>query len=193
MGFWKGLGKGLLGAGGVIAAPFTGGASLATVIPAILGSAGAVASGISSRRIAGRLLENQNTLDFLRAPGMNARNSVQGDLLANAQRARVTGPITGTRGNIPQITGGLSPALYSQNTRQLGADMSRRALMQQMKGGTEPAKGNALDAILSGIGYAGLGADLLGKYGPQSKPQIPQIPMTGTGIPGIPFNQRPRY
>src|SRR3990167_8344943 len=70
MGFWSGLGKGLLGAGGAIAAPFTGGASLATVIPAILGTAGAIASGASAGRSGGRAQEagintNQDQLRLL--------------------------------------------------------------------------------------------------------------------------------
>src|SRR3990167_11209468 len=72
MGFWSGLGKGLLGAGGAIAAPFTGGASLATVIPAILGTAGAIASGASAGRAGGRAQEaginaNQDQIRLLAA------------------------------------------------------------------------------------------------------------------------------
>lgn len=42
MGFWSTLGKGLLLGGAAIAAPFTGGASLATVIPAVLAGGSAV-------------------------------------------------------------------------------------------------------------------------------------------------------
>jgi hypothetical protein len=193
MSFWSALAK--IGLG--VAAPFTGGATLAGI--PLIDAAGRVASGISAGRAAGRQEENQNALNFLRAPGMNARNSVQGDILANVQPATVNGPITGTHGNIPQITGGLSPSLLSQNTRRLGSEMSRKALLAQMSGGLEPKKGNALDAILNGIGYAGLGTSVLGQYGPQRQPRpsIPQLPMTGRGIPGIPMQPpdpyRPRY
>src|SRR5262245_42604291 len=60
MGFLSGLGKVLSIGGGIAAAPFTGGASL---IPAIISGAGAIASGIGSGRAAGRVQEtgiNQN-------------------------------------------------------------------------------------------------------------------------------------
>lgn len=231
MGFWSGLGKGLLGAGGVIAAPFTGGASLATVIPAILGGVGAVAGGISNGRAAGRAqeagintnqdllkqraaqmmedaLQSRGTLDLqqkqmlenaqtsrgnldlnqrqfaLQAPGARATNAVRGDTLANAQDFSVN---AGPRVKVPQISGGLRPSLMSDNTRSLGKEMSRQALMQQMQGDTFEKPGalptfdkmpapqipgvtptpqsSGLDALLNTLGGVGAGVGALQQAG----------------------------
>jgi hypothetical protein len=102
----------------------------------------------------------------LGAPGIRAGTAVRGDVLANAQDAGVQGPIVGTHGNIPTITGGLRPSILSSDTRALGSQLSRDALLQQMKGDTfaptaalPPTtplpKPNALDSLLSGGGLAG--------------------------------------
>lgn len=224
MGFWSGLGKGLLGAGGVIAAPFTGGASLATIIPAIGGVASAVASGRAAGRQSEAVLQGANdrsriaaaqaledalqgraNLDLrqrqfaLAAPGQRAGNSVRGDVLSNVQDAQVMGPVTGTHGRVPTITGGLRPSLLSGNTRQLGADQSRQALLSQMQGDnfdklppinipqpTPLPQANAFDKILGGVGLAGgllggLGdSGLFDKYGINSHgysgPNVPNVP-----------------
>jgi hypothetical protein len=231
VGFWSGLGKGLLGAGGAIAAPFTGGASLATVIPAITGAAGAVASGIEGGRAAGRAqeaginanqdllkmqaarmledaLQNRGQLDLqqkqmlenalnnrgqldlqqrqfqLTAPQARAKNSARGDALANLQDVSIN---AGPRINIPQISGGLRPTLLSDNSRQLGSEMSRQALLQQMQGDTFapmpdmptfdtlPApqipsitptpQAGALDTILNTLGAVGAGTNALQQAG----------------------------
>jgi hypothetical protein len=101
----------------------------------------------------------------LGAPGIRASTAVKGDVLAGVQDAGVNGPIIGTHGTIPQITGGLRPSILSQDTRQLGSQVRRDALLGQMKGdtfapaptlpGTTPLpKPNALDAALSSGGLA---------------------------------------
>jgi hypothetical protein len=61
----------------------------------------------------------------LRAPEMRANASIRGDRLANAQPIHIQRP-----SNIPdlQVTGGFSPANWSENTRALGRQMSANAL-----------------------------------------------------------------
>lgn len=65
----------------------------------------------------------------LLAPQARGQTSVQGDILANAKPFSWTGS-TRMVGNIPvpQSTGGLSPDLFSDNTRALGNEMSANAL-----------------------------------------------------------------
>lgn len=140
---------------------------------------GDVASGIENGRQAGRQAEadanykrDQLALSGARlnleAPGMRAGNSVRGDVLAGAQPLTINGPITHTGGQMPQISGGLSPSLFSNNTRQLGQNMSRQALLSQMKGDaftpTALPKANWLDKILNGVGYAGLGKGVYDQF-----------------------------
>lgn len=163
-GFFKGLGKGLLAGGAGIAAPFTGGASLAA-IPAILGGVGAVASGISGGRAAGReqeqrsnTLNDQNALDYarfnLQAPGMRAENAARGSLMANVQDVQLSRPRGG-----PGVQGGTRPSMLTPEARQLGQQMSRDALMQQMRGDVMPTpqpSAGKFDTLLNSLGYAGL-------------------------------------
>ena len=193
------------------------------VIGPIAGDIAEVASALGSGRAQGRTAENitqgqydQNRiaasrmmedalmnragLDLqqrqfgLQAPKQRASNAVQGDILANVQDAQVQGPIVGTGGRVPTITGGLRPSLLSPNTRQLGTTLSRDALLQQMQGDrfaplppvsipqiTPPKQAGAFDKILGGIGLGGgllsAGGDiasLLQKYG--TKPKTPMIP-----------------
>lgn len=95
----------------------------------------------------------------LAAPGAMAKNSVRGDVLANAQDATVSGlPSYIT---VPTIGGGLRPSLFSAATRNLGSQMSTQA-NQQMASGTftNPAltplpQASAFDNVLSGTALAG--------------------------------------
>lgn len=230
MGFWSALGKGLLGAGGAIAAPFTGGASL---IPTILSTAGSVASAASQGRAQGRAQEaginaNQDAMKLraaqmmedalqgragldlqqkqfaLNAPQARARNSVKGDLLANGQDVSID---AGPRIKIPTITGGLRPSMFSDNSRQLGQQMSRDALLGQMQGDqfeklpapnipsiTPTPQSGKLDTILNALGMAGAGAGvmneagLFGGKGPLANASKPNVGGTGltVGNPSLP-------
>ena len=66
----------------------------------------------------------------LSAPGQRGQNAVRGDMMANAQDVSISHP----RATLPQISGGMRPSMLSGNTRALGQDMSRQALLQQLKG-----------------------------------------------------------
>ena len=165
-GFFKGLGRGALKFGGLAAAPFTGGASL---WPSILSTAGTVADRALAGRAAGRQAEAGIGLDQdqlrllaerlgLQAPQLRARNAVRGDILANAQPAAFSGS-----GRDLQMSGGVSPALLSENSRNLGRQMSRDALLSQMKGDaftpTPLPQSGKLDTLLGLLSGAGTGVD----------------------------------
>lgn len=183
-----------MGLGGILKGIGRGALGFATGGP--MGAIGAIAGSMAGGRAAGRAQEAQmgNQADMLRlgaarlnleAPQQRAQNSVRGDILAGLQPTTITGPITHTHGQMPQVSGGLSPALLSQNSRQLGQQMSRQALMSQMQGDFQPTPqphANALDHILNGVGYAGLGAEVLG--------QIPRRPPAPTiQVPPIASNR----
>lgn len=127
----------------------------------------------------------------LTAPQQRASNAVRGDALAGLQDANVRGPIVHTHGQVPQITGGMRPSLLSGNTRALGSQMSRDAMLGQMKGDTftplpppqvptitPPPQSGAADSILNGIGYAGAIGGAIAPYlpGRRNPYQVPNIP-----------------
>lgn len=60
-------------------------------------------------------------------PSTRAHDSVRGDILSNVQPAAFTGS-----GRDLKLTGGLGPSLLSSSSRQLGADMTRKALLSQL-------------------------------------------------------------
>lgn len=127
-----------------------------------------------------QLLQMLSSMDMERAqfgatsPQQYAQNSLRGDFLANAKPISISHP----RANIPQISGGFGPSQFSQNTRQLGQEMSRDALMRMLQGPpkapdtsgaliappTAPTMQGAgtLDKIL---GYGGLAGSLIGGIG----------------------------
>lgn len=156
-----GLGSILGGIGSIVAAPFTGGTSLAW-LPAAIGAGGAVADSLAAGRAQGRgaaaqantqqqqqLLQallaqeqaNQNraNLDLnqrnfqLTAPNKRGSTAVLGDLLSRAQDVKIT-PRAGLEKYVPQVTGGFKPSNLSPETRQLGQSMTQNALTQQLKG-----------------------------------------------------------
>ena len=63
------------------------------------------------------------------SPGVFAGNAVRGDLLASLQPFK----LEGTGRNLTR-SGGLSPSLLSDNTRQLGTSMNRQALLNALQG-----------------------------------------------------------
>jgi hypothetical protein len=139
-----------------------------------------------------------------KAPGERASNSVRGDILANAQDAEFSGS-----SRIPkfEFSGGLRPSMFSDNTRQLGGEMSRQALLDQLggedtpfadlpkadyssiidapgsPGGTALPEGGKLDSILQAVGqYGGLAAGVgtaLNRPAAAAAPSAPGVsPMT---------------
>jgi hypothetical protein len=122
----------------------------------------------------------------LQAPRQRAGTAVQGDILANAKDATVSGISPNIP--VPTINGGLRPSMFSDSTRALGTLMSSQALAGQQKGDTfapaEPLptwqnppaapsltptpEANGLDTALSTGGnilnWAGTFADYLKKY-----------------------------
>ena len=154
---------------------------LAPLVPFIgpaLGIGGAVAKGVGAAREGGndqRAAQQQQALqaaDFNRQqPFTGARAGVQGDILANVQPFKLSGGGRDLSG-----AGGLSPALLSQGTRQIGGAMNRQALMaalgQQGSPFSQfdtkpyaPQGAGTLEKILGGVGLAGAGLDALGESG----------------------------
>jgi hypothetical protein len=69
------------------------------------------------------------------APGQRASNAVRGDILAHAQDATFEG---GSRVPKFDFGGGLRPSMFSGSTRELGRNMSRQALLDQLDGEDTP-------------------------------------------------------
>lgn len=111
----------------------------------------------------------------LSAPSTRANQSVRGSILQNAQPVTLSGLPDRVSSHIPQISGGLTPAMFSADTRALGGEMTRKALIDQLKGDTfdpmeqtdfnkgvlplpkmeEYQKAGLLEKILGGVGLAG--------------------------------------
>lgn len=109
----------------------------------------------------------------LTAPSVRAGQSVRGSILQNAQPASISG--LSDKIHVPQISGGLTPAMFSADTRALGGEMTRKALIDQLKGDTfdpmqttdfnkgvlplpkmdEYQKPGLLEKILGGVGIGG--------------------------------------
>lgn len=71
----------------------------------------------------------------LAAPQARASNSVRGDILANVQDVGFDAP-AGV--NVTSFSGGLRPSLLSGNSRALGGQMSKEALMDALSGTPTP-------------------------------------------------------
>lgn len=70
----------------------------------------------------------------LAAPSARASQSVRGSILANAQPVSLSGLPSEVSSRMPRISGGLSPANFTPETRQLGQELTRHALMSQLAG-----------------------------------------------------------
>jgi hypothetical protein len=186
--------------GAAVAAPFTGGASLAAL--PILDAAGEFAGALGAGRAAGRVAEagvNQNQDQIaqqrygnelgaarlnLDAGSTRAGQSVQGDILKNAQDFRFSSEFGGGS------TGGLRPSIFSNNTRELGDLLSSQALTAQGTNegraiGAPPEltglpQSGKIDSILNTAGALGSLASLI----PYRRPRV-----IGQGNP--PTDQRP--
>lgn len=84
------------------------------------------AYGAEMDRAKGQLAEYEARLN---APQQRASNSVRGDILANVQDVGVSGP-PGV--NVTSFSGGLRPSLLSGNSRALGGQMSKEALLSEL-------------------------------------------------------------
>jgi hypothetical protein len=71
----------------------------------------------------------------LSAPQSRAANSVRGDILANVQDVGFDAP-AGV--NVTSFSGGLRPSLLSGNSRALGQQMSKEALLDALSGSPTP-------------------------------------------------------
>jgi hypothetical protein len=80
----------------------------------------------------GQLSEYETRLS---APQSRASNAVRGDILANVQDVGVSAP-DGV--NVTSFSGGLRPSLLSGNSRALGAQMSKEALLDALTGSPTP-------------------------------------------------------
>jgi hypothetical protein len=80
----------------------------------------------------GQLSEYETKLS---APQSRASNAVRGDILANVQDVGVSAP-DGV--NVTSFSGGLRPSLLSGNSRALGQQMSKEALLDALSGTPTP-------------------------------------------------------
>lgn len=167
----KAIGGGLGGWGGLV----EGG----------LRAAGGIAQGRAQERLAEADLAARADATRLGAanfnrqtPGLRASNAVRGDVLAGVQPYALSGEGRNISGS-----GGLSPALLSDNTRNLGREMNRQAFLSQMGqgGATDPyanfvptntSKANGLDTALGLAGVVGSALPLVGGL-PFLKPKTP--------------------
>lgn len=65
-------------------------------------------------------------------PQVRGAQSVKGDIMANAQDLKLTP--SNPKIQVPTISGGMRPSMFSQNTRDLGRELSRSALASQLAG-----------------------------------------------------------
>lgn len=123
----------------------------------------------------------------LAAPQSRAANSVRGDILANVQDVGVSAP-DGV--NVTSFSGGLRPSLLSGNSRALGQQMSKEALLDALSGSPTPfsnmapvdlssitgrrapeqtalPQASAMDRVMEAIGtYGGMAGGLLNSQRP---------------------------
>lgn len=138
-------------------------------------------------------LNQQRAELALAAPGVEAKNSVIGDALANMQDVTVSG--LSPQINVPTFSGGLRPSMLSANSRALGANMSRNALLNNMTGSDVPAltplpTSNALDSILQGTSLTSGLLNAFTRPGSTTSTTTggsdPNTAYQGTGTPGYP-------
>lgn len=148
------------------------------------------AYGAEMDRAKGQLAEYEARLA---APQQRAANSVRGDILANVQDVGVSGP-PGV--NVTSFSGGLRPSLLSGNSRALGGQMSKEALLSELAnddpmpfGSMNPVdlssitgrrapeqtglpQASGMDKVLEAIGtYGGLASGLMNSQRPNTGQQ----------------------
>lgn len=127
----------------------------------------------------------------LSAPQSEASNSVRGDILAKSQDATISGLPSYI--HVPTIGGGLRPSMLSANSRALGANMSRNALLNNISGKDVPdltplPQANAYDSILQGVGT---GAGFLNAVGGMLKPSAGGPTSSTMPVPSGPQDGNP--
>ena len=107
-----------------------------------------VQQGATSTALNNQSQENMQRAQLgLQAPSVRARQSVLGSLMENMQPVSVEAKGQ-VRGRVPVISGGLTPAALSANTRQQGAALSKQALEAQLTGSDVPAATNFMGGVL---------------------------------------------
>lgn len=135
-------------------------------------------------------LAQSRALIGLRAPSMQAANSVRGDVLANSQDATFSGLPSYV--HVPTMSGGLRPSMLSDNSRQLGKNMSRDALAHQLAHDDVPdltplPSSGGGDSLLQGLAIGGgLLSTLKGLGGSGSSASPTGGGYNGPGTPGYP-------
>ena len=114
----------------------------------------------------------------LTAPGARAHNAVRGDILSSAKDVAFSGLPAGI--NVPTISGGLRPSMFTPQTRSLGSTMTQQALDAQQKGDTfdplpqwsagpnpptlpPPPQASSLDTLLNSAGTVGSLSSILAR------------------------------
>lgn len=137
----------------------------------------------SSEQIAHAGIDLDRRNHALNAPDTRMSQSVRGSILKNAQPISFSGLPERVSSRIPQISGGLTPEMFSDETRQLGDVMTRKALIDQLRGddfapmektdftgGVLPSpqlegyeKSGFLEKIMAGLGLGGTVAGGIGE------------------------------
>lgn len=123
-----------------------------------------------------RLAQGNQELDrrqfALNAPRTRASQSVRGSILQNAQPLSLSGLPDRVSSRIPQMSGGLTPAMFNADTRALGGELTRSALIDQLKGDeftpmeqTDFSKGVLPMPQLEELKKSGLLEQILGSLG----------------------------
>lgn len=144
MGFWGTLGKIASVAAPIVAAPFTGGTSLALL--GAIGAGGQVASAAAGAMGAGRQAENQeemlrdrSRLDLYQQQreaatkdrDAFAKQALRAEILRNLQDVQAPAT-TGSGVAIPRFEGGMRPSNLGPEFRQFQADLQKRAILDAL-------------------------------------------------------------
>jgi hypothetical protein len=90
--------------------------------------------GQSAENMAHANLDMDRKKFALTAPSVRANQSVRGSILQNAQPVTLSGLPERVASRVPQISGGLTPAMFNADTRALGGELTRKALIDQLAG-----------------------------------------------------------
>lgn len=132
----------------------------------------------------------------LAAPNVRASQAVRGSLLQHMQPVSFSGLPDRIASRMPTMTGGLTPAALGPEAREMGALLSRNAILDELKGDEftplqrtdfsksvlpEPKmeayqKSGLLEKILGGLSLAGSLAGGVGEF-------LPERPRSGHNLP----------